>query len=96
MKENNYFHESPEKNNIYLHGFKCKNVRVKPVVFESNPNEIMFPDQARKNHLNYFATVHADVEQFVERRKLVNLLILIQLLLQIYQLWSSQSIVLQM
>ena len=71
VKENNYFHESPEKNNIYLHGFKCKNVRVKPVVFESNPNEIMFPDQARKNHLNYFATVHADVEQFVERRNIL-------------------------
>lgn len=70
-KENNYFHESPEKNNIFLHGFKCKNVRVKPVVFENNPNEIMFPEQARKNHLNYFATVYADIEQFVERRNIL-------------------------
>ena len=26
----------------------------------------MFPDDARKNHLNYFATVYADVEQISE------------------------------
>ncbi len=71
VKENNYFHESPDKTSIYLHGFKCKNVRMKPVVFENNPNEIMFPNQARKNHLNYFATIYADVEQFVERRNIV-------------------------
>merc|ERR1711871_671899 len=71
VKENNYFHESPDKTSIYLHGFKCKNVRMKPVVFENNPNEIMYPDQARKNHLNYFATVYADIEQFVEKRNIV-------------------------
>jgi len=71
VKENNYFHESPDKNYIYLHGFKCKNVRMKPVVFENNPNEIMFPDQARKNHLNYFATVYVDIEQFVEKRNIL-------------------------
>ena len=70
-KESNVFHEVSDKYNIYLHGFKCKNVRVKPVVFENNPNEMMYPDQARKNHLNYFATVYADVEQYVEVRNIL-------------------------
>jgi hypothetical protein len=37
-KESNVFHEVSDKFSIYLHGFKCKNVRVKPVVFENNPN----------------------------------------------------------
>jgi len=67
VKENNYFYENVDKNDIYLHGFRCKNVRIKPVVFENNPSEIMFPAQARKNHLNYFATVYVDIEQIVER-----------------------------
>lgn len=68
IKESNVFHEVTDKFNIYLHGFKCRNVRVKPVIFENNQNEIMFPDQARKNHLNYFATVYSDIEQYVEIR----------------------------
>jgi DNA-directed RNA polymerase beta subunit/intein/homing endonuclease len=68
VKENNYFYENVDKNENYLHGFRCKNVRMKPVVFENNPNQIMFPNEARKNHLNYFATVYADVEQIVEKR----------------------------
>ena len=70
-KESNVFHEVSDKYNIYLHGFKCKNVRVKPVVFENNPNEMMYPRQARKNHLNYFATVYAHVEQYVEIRNIL-------------------------
>ena len=67
IKENNYFYENVDKTDIYLHGFRCRNIRIKPVVFDNNPNEIMFPDQARKNHLNYFANVYADVEQIVEK-----------------------------
>ena len=67
IKENNYFYENVDKTDIYLHGFKCKNIRLKPVVFDNNPNEIMFPDQARKNHLNYFANIYADIEQVVEK-----------------------------
>lgn len=67
VKENNYFYEEVNKNDIYLHGFRCRNVRIKPVVFENNTNEIMFPANARKNHLNYFATVYADVEQVVDK-----------------------------
>jgi DNA-directed RNA polymerase II subunit RPB2 len=71
IKENNYFYENVDKTDIFLHGFRCKNIRIKPVVFDNNPNEIMFPDQARKNHLNYFANVYADVEQIVEKTNIL-------------------------
>ena len=71
IKENNYFYENVDKTDIFLHGFRCKNIRLKPVVFENNPNEIMFPDQARKNHLNYFANIYADVEQIVEKTNIL-------------------------
>jgi len=71
VKENNYFYENVESNDNFLHGFRCKNIRIKPVVFENNPNQIMFPNEARKNHLNYFATVYADVEQIVEKRNIL-------------------------
>lgn len=66
IQEQNYFFESTHDKIIYLHGFKCSNVRIKPATFE-NDNEIKFPTDARKNHLNYFATVVADVQQFVEK-----------------------------
>ena len=65
IQENNYFYQNVDKQFIYLHGFKCSNIRIKPSTFE-NDNEIKFPSDARKNHLNYFATVVADVQQFVE------------------------------
>ncbi len=71
IKEPNYFYENVEKTDIYLHGFRCKNIRLKPVVFDNNPNEIMFPDQSRMNHLNYFASVYADVEQVVEKTNIL-------------------------
>jgi DNA-directed RNA polymerase II subunit RPB2 len=64
IHENNYFYENVDKEKIYLHGFKCSNIRIKPVT--NNDNEIIFPSDARKNHLNYFATVIADIQQFVE------------------------------
>jgi DNA-directed RNA polymerase II subunit RPB2 len=66
IQENNYFYENVDKQFIYLHGFKCSNIRIKPSTFE-NDNEIKFPSDARKNHLNYFSTVVADVQQFVEK-----------------------------
>jgi len=71
IKENNYFYENVDKTDIFLHGFRCKNIRIKPAVFDSNPNEILFPDQARKNHLNYFANIYADIEQIVERTNIL-------------------------
>jgi DNA-directed RNA polymerase beta subunit/intein/homing endonuclease len=66
IQEANYFYENVDKEFIYLHGFKCLNIRIKPSTFE-NDNEIKFPSDARKNHLNYFATVVADIQQFVEK-----------------------------
>ena len=66
IQEPNYFSETVDKEFIYQHGFKCSNIRIKPSTFE-NDNEIKFPSDARKNHLNYFATVVADVQQFVEK-----------------------------
>ena len=71
IQEQNYFYESVDKELIYLHGFKCSNIRIKPSTFE-NDNEIKFPSDARRNHLNYFATVVADVQQFVEKVDSIN------------------------
>jgi DNA-directed RNA polymerase II subunit RPB2 len=64
--ENNYFHENIDNNVIYLHGFKCSNVRIKPPTNPSN-NELLSPKEARTKHLKYFATIIADVIQFVEK-----------------------------
>jgi len=66
IQEQNYFYENIEKELIYLHGFKCSDIRIKPSTFE-NDNEIKFPSDARKNHLNYFATIVVDIQQFVEK-----------------------------
>jgi len=63
--EINNFHENISDNIIYNHGFKCDNIRIKPATFE-NDNEIKYPWNARKNHLNYSATVIIDVKQTVE------------------------------
>ena len=65
MNENNYFYENVDKEYIYIHGFKCSNIRIKPSTFD-NDNEIKFPSDARKNHLNYFGSVIVDIQQFVE------------------------------
>lgn len=65
-KENNYFYEKVEQNIIYLHGFKCVNVRIKPPTSPSG-NDLLSPKEARKKHLKYFATIIADVQQFVEK-----------------------------
>jgi len=64
-QEQNYFYENVDETMIYYHSFKCENMRIKPATFE-NENEIKFPCDARKNHLNYFATVIIDVKQRVE------------------------------
>jgi DNA-directed RNA polymerase II subunit RPB2 len=64
--ELNIFFENNIKEITYFHGFKCTNIRIKPSTFE-NDNEIKFPCDARKNHLNYFATIVGDVQQYVEK-----------------------------
>ena len=55
---------------IYLHGFKCENIRIKPPTTQSN-NDILSPKEARTKHLKYFATVLADVYQFVEKEDMI-------------------------
>ena len=64
-EENNYFYENINKDKIYLHGFKCNNIRIKPSTFD-NGTESKFPSDARKNQLNYFGLIIADIYQFVE------------------------------
>ena len=66
IKEPNYFHQNVVKDTIYYHGFKCSNIRIKPATFD-NDNEIKFPSDARKNHLNYFATIVVDIVQILEK-----------------------------
>jgi DNA-directed RNA polymerase II subunit RPB2 len=63
---NNYFYESVSNNAIYMHGFKCENISIKP---PTNPltNELMTPMEARKKHLKYFGTIVADVTQIVQK-----------------------------
>ena len=66
INENNIFYENVEGNVIYLHGFKCSNIRIKLATFE-NDNKILFPSDARRNHLNYFTAIIADIYQYVEK-----------------------------
>jgi DNA-directed RNA polymerase beta subunit len=68
--ESNYFYENIDGTTIYYHSLKCDNVRIKPPTFD-NDNEIKFPNDARKNHLNYFGTVIFDVKQIVEKVNLI-------------------------
>ena len=66
LSDKNYFYESIYNTDIYLHGFQCTNIRVKSSTFE-NDNELKFPSDARKNQLNYFCSIIADVQQYVEK-----------------------------
>jgi len=66
IQEPNYFYQNVIKDTIYYHGFKCSNIRIKPATFD-NDNEIKFPSDARKNHLNYFATIVVDIVQVLEK-----------------------------
>lgn len=69
--ESNHFYENVDNNIIYLYGFECSDIKIKIPTFENN-NEIKFPSDARKNNLNYFSTVVANVKQFVEIIDTVN------------------------
>jgi len=63
--EKNNFYENMDSHYIHFHGFKCDNIRIKPATFD-NDNEIKFPSDARKNGLNYFASIVVDIKQYVE------------------------------
>ena len=70
MKENNIFFEHDDKNILYLHGFKIENIRLRLATFD-NETDTLFPKEARKNHLNYFGTILADVTQYVEKQDML-------------------------
>ena len=70
MRENNYFYEKVEQNTIYLHGFKCANIRLKPPTNQSG-TDLLSPKEARLKHLKYFGTIIADVQQFVEKEDMI-------------------------
>ena len=66
----NYFYDNVTTDAIYLYGFKFSDTKILPPVRERD-NEIIFPQMARKNFLNYFANINAKVTQFQERIDLV-------------------------
>ena len=68
--ENNYFYESVTNDAIYMHGFKCENISIKPPVNPST-NEMLSPMEARKKHLKYFGKIVADVTQIVEKEDFI-------------------------
>lgn len=69
-KKPNYFYENVEKEKVYLHGFKCNNIRLKGATFQ-NDSKYLFPNQSRKNYLNYFGTIYCDIVQIVEIEDLI-------------------------
>jgi DNA-directed RNA polymerase beta subunit len=64
-QEKNNFYENMDGHYIHFHGFKCDDIRIKPATFD-NDNEIKFPNDARKNALNYFASIVVNIKQYVE------------------------------
>jgi len=80
LKEQNYFYENIDGSLIHYHGFKCENIRIKPATYD-NDNEIKFPKEARRNHLNYFASIIVDIKQYVET---VNILTGDKIIKQVY------------
>ena len=54
QQESNIFYENIDGYNIYFHGFKCSNIRIKPAIFD-NDNNIIYPKESRKNNINYFS-----------------------------------------
>ncbi|ADO67257.1 putative DNA-directed RNA polymerase subunit Rpb2 precursor [Cafeteria roenbergensis virus] len=65
-EETNYFYDNVTNDAIYLYGFKFEDTKILPPVRERD-NEIIFPQMARKNFLNYFANINTKVTQFQEK-----------------------------
>lgn len=69
LKRNyNGFYENILDDKIYNHGFKIEDISIRPC---ENNNNIIFPNDARKNHLNYFASIVGTVTQVVEIENLI-------------------------
>jgi DNA-directed RNA polymerase II subunit RPB2 len=63
--DDNIFYENVdrEKQMIYKYGFKFENISIKPPMYE-NEDEILYPHDARKKHMNYASKLIAKVTQF--------------------------------
>ena len=70
-EDGNIFYESINGALIHYHCFKIDNIRIKPPTFD-NDNEIKFPYDSRKNHLNYFSSIIVDIKQVVETLNVLN------------------------
>jgi DNA-directed RNA polymerase II subunit RPB2 len=70
-EDSNIFYESIEGPYTHYHRFQIDNIRIKPPTFD-NDNEIKFPYDSRKNHLNYFSSVIVDIKQIVETLNILN------------------------
>lgn len=64
----NTFYENIIDDKIYSHGFKIDDISIRPC---ENNNNIIFPNDARKNHLNYFASIVGKVTQVVQIEDLI-------------------------
>lgn len=63
--EDNIFYENVDKDKqlIYKYGFKFDDISIKPPMYE-NEDEIMYPHDARKRHMNYASKLVSKVTQY--------------------------------
>ena len=63
--EDNIFYENVDTKSgiIYKYGFEFDNISIKPPMYE-NEDEIMYPHDARKRHMNYASKLVAKVIQY--------------------------------
>jgi DNA-directed RNA polymerase II subunit RPB2 len=66
----NIFYESSGEEYIYRYGFKFDKISLKPPMYD-NEDEIMYPHDARKRHMNYASKLVATVTQY---QKVINIM----------------------
>lgn len=66
--EDNIFYENVDSKTgvIYKYGFKFDEISIKPPMYE-NEDEIMYPHDARKRHMNYSSKLVAKVTQYQKK-----------------------------
>ena len=69
--EDNIFYENVDtkSGNIYKYGFEFDEISIKPPMYE-NEDEIMYPHDARKRHMNYASKLVAKVTQYQKTIKI--------------------------
>merc|ERR1711871_1091391 len=67
--DDNIFYENVGKEYIYKYGFKFDNISIKPPMYE-NEDEIMYPHDARKRHMNYASKLVCKITQY---QKIINI-----------------------